>query len=193
MDKPVPDELAQIIATHKALFGGFTMMADDQSNDGGDNSGATPPAKTFEPITTQDDLNKIIGDRVQRVKSQYADYDALKQKAEQFDQLQDAGKTDQQRAADQAAQFEATKSDLEARLQAKDLEILRLTVAHTKGVPAHRINGTTEAELTADADRYLGELGGARKPGYVPSQGGGEARVRSGRERAQAFVKKNNT
>lgn len=36
----------------------------------------------FKPITSQDELNRIIGDRVARERSRFADYDDLKAKAE---------------------------------------------------------------------------------------------------------------
>ncbi len=42
----------------------------------------------FKAIETQEELNRIIGERIQRVKDQekakYADYDALKEKAEKY-------------------------------------------------------------------------------------------------------------
>lgn len=39
----------------------------------------------FKPITTQEELNRVISDRINRVKNQYSDYDDLKTKAGLYD------------------------------------------------------------------------------------------------------------
>lgn len=184
----MPAELAQIIATHKALFGGFVMQASEQQ-DGGE-SGATPPANDFQPITSQDELNRIIGDRVKRAKP--ADYDDLKAKAEKFDQLEAANKTEIEKATDRATALQSELDRLKSDLAAKDLDLLRERVANSKGVPAHRITGTTEAELKADADKYLAETKGRY---VVPSQGTGSPNpgLSDGRERALAYLKNKKT
>ena len=41
------------------------------------------PEKTF----TQEEVNQIVGDRLKRESAKYADYDALKTKAEKFDEV----------------------------------------------------------------------------------------------------------
>ena len=53
-----------------------------------------PTAKTF----TQDEVNRIVAERVKR----YANYEELKQKAEQFDKLEEEGKSELQKALDKA-------------------------------------------------------------------------------------------
>ena len=56
--------------------------------EGGNPSGETPAAEEFKPITSQDDLNRIIGERVKRVK--LVDYDDLKKKAAKLDEIEAA-------------------------------------------------------------------------------------------------------
>ena len=57
---------------------------------------STSPAAApqAERVFTQSEMNAIIQDRVARERSKYADYDALKAKAQQFDAAQEAGKTE---------------------------------------------------------------------------------------------------
>lgn len=56
---------------------------------------ADPPAdKTF----TQADLDRIVADRLARQKAQFGDYDALKAKAAEFDQLTEQQKSDAEKA-----------------------------------------------------------------------------------------------
>ncbi|MCR5848184.1 MAG: phage capsid protein, partial [Lachnospiraceae bacterium] len=54
--------------------------------------------KTF----TQEEVNSIVAERLGRDRQKYADYDSLKQKAEEFDRLQEANKTELQKATERA-------------------------------------------------------------------------------------------
>ena len=95
----------------------WLMFVDDPSSEGGggdtgeqqqDDGGK--PERTF----TQDDLDKAVSDRVNREKAKlakFADYDDLKAKAEQFDELTAAQKTAEQRAADELAKAQKAAAD----------------------------------------------------------------------------------
>lgn len=91
-------------------------MSGDEKK-GGEKQEFTPPA-------SQDDLNKIIEERLKRERAKFADYDELKTKAATFDQLQDAKKTDEQKLLDRISGLESKLSETEAtaakaRIQAK--------------------------------------------------------------------------
>lgn len=81
-----------------------------------------------------------------------------------------------------------------AALKAGQADLLRESVAAIKGVPAHRIVGTTREELEADADKFLTEINARPGRGYVPTSGtGGDqpvSSVTSGRERAREALGK---
>ncbi len=96
----------------------WLMFVDDPSNEGGGGSDTGEqqqddggkPERTF----TQDDLDKAVSDRVNREKAKlakFADYDDLKAKAEQFDELTAAQKTAEQRAADDLAKAQKAAAD----------------------------------------------------------------------------------
>ena len=96
----------------------WLMFAVDPSNDGGGGSDTGEqhhddggkPERTF----TQDDLDKAVSERVNREKAKlakFADYDDLKAKAEQYDELTAAQKTAEQRAADDLAKAQKAAAD----------------------------------------------------------------------------------
>ncbi len=51
---------------------------------------------------TQDDVNRIVQERVSREQAKYGDYEALKARAAQWDTFVNESKTDQEKALDQA-------------------------------------------------------------------------------------------
>lgn len=64
--------------------------------------GGTQPGTGGERTFTQADLDRIVADRLQRERAKYADYDDLKTKAEQLRQIEDAQKTELERAQEEA-------------------------------------------------------------------------------------------
>lgn len=86
-------------------------MADEKTQadastqqDGGQQSEQTQAQPTQEKTFTQAELERIIAERLGRVKSQYADYDTLKAKAEQ---LEAANKSETEKAIERATKAEA--------------------------------------------------------------------------------------
>lgn len=85
------------------------------------------------------------------------------EKAKQYDALEEAKKTEQQRLEERAAKAEQDH-------QAAQTEAARLRVALEKGLTpaqAKRLVGTTEEELSADADELLADLQPGRPRGDV--------------------------
>lgn len=109
-------------------------------------------APTFEAITSQEQLDKIIGQRLGRERANlardYGDLDELKTAAEELKRIKDGEKSELQREkeAREAAEKRAEKAERNA---------LRSEVARTKGVPASSLTGTTKEELEASADELL--------------------------------------
>ena len=133
------------------------------------NQGTTPAAEgqQTERTFTQAEMNAIISDRLNRERTKYADYDALKAKAQQFDAAQEAGKTELQKANEKAASLQA---QLDSLTKANTLRELRAKVAADTGVPAELLSGDTEEACTAQAKAILQFA----KPGYPNVRDGGE-------------------
>lgn len=122
----------------------------------------------FKAPATQADLDRIIQDRVARVKNQYADYDDLKTKVEQLGTFQS-----------RIAELEATNSELDGKVKTFETERERAAiiseVAKDRKVPADALRGSTREELEAHADTLAALLkpsgpvilGQERTPGNV--------------------------
>jgi hypothetical protein len=139
------------------------------TDQGGNNSGTTPPAgnEGFKPPATQEELNRIIAERVKRAEAKYAGFGDLKKKAEQFDAIAEAQKTELQRSQERAEAAEKRAAEVER-------ELVRSQVAVTKKLPAElaaRLRGDTPEELAADADALLALMKTSNSLKPDPSQG----------------------
>lgn len=94
-----------------------------------DDDGGTPPE--FNPITSQDEFDHRIGDRLARERAKFADYDALKEKAAKFDEVDAASKTELQKLQEGIAERDAKLADLPK--QARTEAIRFASKATTKG------------------------------------------------------------
>lgn len=94
-----------------------TTETNASTTDGNQPSGTTSTAgDTFTPITSQADLDKLIGSRVERERAKYADYPDLKTKAAEFDKLADANKSEIEKANEKAAAAQAEVEKVPAKV-----------------------------------------------------------------------------
>lgn len=108
-------------------------------------TGPEKQEKTF----TQAELNAIVADRLSRAQAQYQDYATLKEKAEKYDQAQEAGKTELQKANDQVAKLQA---QVDAYTKAENVRSIREKISKETGVPASLLYGEDEAACKAQAE-----------------------------------------
>lgn len=122
-----------------------------------------PSAPTPQPSGEETRQQTFDADYVAKLRAESARYrteakanaDAAKRLAE----IEDAQKTEAQKAAEQLQALQQEN----ARLQA---EALKAQVAASKGVPADLLSGTTEDELNAAADRLLAFKGATPAPDF---------------------------
>ena len=141
---------------------------------------ATGENKTF----TQEDVNKIVEERLQRERQKYAgmaDYDQLKEKAGKYDKLQEASKTELQKATEKVA---ALQNELDGMKHAESVRTVRAKVAEEKGVPANLLTADTEEACTEQADAILAF---ANPSGYPNVKDGGEINVTSKKSTSDLF------
>lgn len=103
----------------------------------------------FEPITTQEGLDRIIQKRIARERSKYADYEALQEKAAKFDASVEESKTELQKAVERAEQAEAA-------IAAQQLEVDRLQVIAEFNLPADLhdlVSGADADEMRERAEK----------------------------------------
>lgn len=109
----------------------------------------------FKPIETQEALDAIIKDRIERAKKSAADETA--KKYEGYLSPDDVKKhTDQITAlTDKLKESETKIADLTAKNSAYEIASVKTKIAHEVGLPyelADRLSGTTEEEIRKDAD-----------------------------------------
>lgn len=143
-------------------------------------------------VFTQEEVNQIVAQRLQRAGEKYGDYDDLKAKAERLAELEDAQKTELERAMEAKAQAEAQAQKVLATANERltrsafIAEAAKLGVAHPedtyaladkKGVSVSEdgtVVGVAEAVKTlVDAGR-VPMSGKPRAPSTDAGAGGGE-------------------
>lgn len=127
-----------------------TDTADATATEAADNQAAPAERHTFTPITTQEDLDKVIGARLARERDKYADYDDLKA------------------AASKLADAEARLAQIDAQAA---LDKIRNDVAKEAGVPADLLRGSTKDELAAHASALAEALKARPSVPVIPTQG----------------------
>ena len=133
-------------------------------------------ANEFTPIETQEQLDKVIGERVRRAERQaaekYADYDDLKK--------ENAKLTAQiQQQAEAISKHDATVADLNAKIHGYETDSVKTRVALEIGLPyqmASRLTGDDEKAIRADAESMV-KLIGNTKP--VAPLGSSEPNVKN--------------
>lgn len=137
--------------------------------EGGNQAGDTP-AGEFKAITSQDELNAAIKDRLARERAKFSDYDELRSKATRLDEIEQANKTEVEKAQSKIA-------DLEAELEKVNKETLRRRIANDHGITDADdidlfLTGTDEETLTRQAQRLADRDADRKKHGnHVPREG----------------------
>lgn len=149
---------------------------------------ATP--KTF----TQEELDRVLADRLKREREKYGDYEELKAKADRLKELEDADKDELTRAQERIGELEQGKTDAEKRAERILIRSAVLAEAAKQGAAdpetvlallkdAGTVGGKTPKVIIGDDDQVTGTqdavtalleakkfLVGSRRPG--PGDGG---------------------
>lgn len=125
---------------------------------------AAEPERTF----TQDEVNAIVAKRIGEVQGKYADYEALKTKAEKYDAAEEASKTELQKAQERAT---ALQAQIDTMTKADNIRKVREKVSLETKIPANLLTGETEEECKAQAEAITAF---ARPAGYPNVRDGGE-------------------
>ena len=121
-------------------------MEDNQTNNQTVDNGGQE--KTF----TQAELDKIVQERVGRVRAKYDGFEDLKAKAEKYDALEEEKKSELQKAQERTAELE---EQIKKMTHEKEVQAVRTKVATEKGIPAELLTGETEEACISQADKIL--------------------------------------
>lgn len=128
----------------------------------------TQEANETERTFTQAELDNIVKERLRRDRADRADYDELKAKAARLDEIEEANKTELQKATDRA---DSLQKELDALKNAEKVRVMRQTVAQDTGVPAKLLTADTEEGCKEQAAEILRF---AKPTGYPSVKDGGE-------------------
>lgn len=113
----------------------------------------------FTPITTQEELNAVIKDRLQRerdtIAQKYGDYDDLKKQVADLTTQVGTLTTERDTSVQQNAAHEKTIAGLQAQLKSHETNSVKMRIAQEVGIPhtlAERLNGETEEDIRKDAE-----------------------------------------
>lgn len=123
----------------------------------------------FTAITTQEQLDAVIGERIKRERDtltkKYGDYDDLKTKVADYEkQISDLSKTIEDTGKKYAG-YDKTLADLTAKVKGYETSSAKMRIAHETGIPyelASRLSGETEDDIRKDAESLSKLIG---KPG----------------------------
>lgn len=104
--------------------------------------------KTF----TQEEVDAIVLKRLGKEKAKFADYETLKEKAEKYDEAQNAGKSELEKMTDK---FNELQLKYDSMVKADELSKMRASVSKETGVPEHLLSGDTEETCKAQAKAIL--------------------------------------
>lgn len=124
--------------------------------------------ETEEKTFTQAEVDAIIGDRLKRDRQKYADYEALKEKAEKYDAAEEANKSELQKAIESR---DALQNELDSLKAENQIREIRSKVAEETGVPASLLTETTEEGCRDQAQQILTF---AKPQGYPAVRDAGE-------------------
>ena len=194
---PTPHALSALAADdglHGSMVGhvGTTPKEESIMHTNDQDSSAEVKASEFTPIESQEDLDRIIGERLARQKAQhekamsrFADYDELKAKADEAQILKAATATQEEKTNAALAELNKRLEASEARAKAAEQEALRSSVAAQKNVPVKLLPADADREAMEAAADALNEWAksagtGGLGPGMKHPGGAGEAAGKNG-------------
>ena len=141
-------------------------------------------SEAVEQTFTKADIEAIVSTRLARDrKERYPEYEALKEKAAKYDEMEEASKSELQKATEKAASLQA---QLDTFKRAEELRGMRESIAAELGVPAVLLTAETEEACRTQAEAVL-SLTGSQK-GYPTVRDGGEVSGHSKGSPKQQFA-----
>lgn len=147
-------------------------------------------SEEFTPITTQEQLNDVIKDRLNRqaekhskdieaLNAKYADYDSIRTKLSETESSLTSLQTASAGYTDRIAELERTIAERDANIAAQATAAMKAGIVREFGLPAemaNRLNGSTEEEIRKDAEALAGIFRTKQPPAptYHPDGAGKE-------------------
>lgn len=108
-----------------------------------ENNGAETPEPTGKTFT-QEQVNALLAEQKRKVGEKFADYDDLKSKAAKLAEIEQASKSELEKAQERAAQIEA---ELNSYRQKEQVSAWASEIVKDSDIPASVLRGSTREEL----------------------------------------------
>lgn len=145
------------------------------------NQEQTTNTQPAEKLFTQEQVNGFFDKRYSELMSELKEY---KEKAAKYDEMEEAGKSELQKAVDRA---EKLQKELNGMKEAAKVAELREKVAKETGIPADMLTYGTEEECRRQAER-IRDYKTNINPSYPNVRDGGEPGGTVNTSTAQAFA-----
>lgn len=139
----------------------------------------------FEAITTQEQLNSVIGERLKREREtaerelresiqqefieKYSDYDEIKTKNSDYEkQIEDLNRTISENS-EKLSNYDKDSKEQQAKLKKYETDSVKMRIAHEAGIPfelAAKLSGEDEEAIKKDAENMARFI--SRKKSTVP-------------------------
>lgn len=140
-------------------------MSEENSGQPEEKAAEEKPAE-FKPITSQEELNKLIGERINSVKAKFADYDDLKTKAQKLAEIEESKKSELEKVTERIAATERERDAAKA-------EALRFRIANEYKLSQEDAMAlehvASEEGMRTVADRLRASAEAGRKPTPKPT------------------------
>ncbi len=119
----------------------------------------------FEAITTQEQLEGVIKDRLEREREKFTGFEDYKKKAGEYDELKkkadgyEATIADYKKAVDgddKTPGYKKQLEELKGKVKGYETSSVKMRIAHENGIPyelAERLSGDDEEAIKKDAER----------------------------------------
>lgn len=113
----------------------------------------------FVPITTQEEFDRAIVDRLKRERDtlakKYADYDEIRERTTSYEKQLGELKSQLDETTKKSSTYDQTIAELTGKVSSYEMASLKARIAHEKGIPyelAGRLTGDNEKALREDAE-----------------------------------------
>lgn len=118
---------------------------------------------------TQSELDEILKSRLAKERAKFGNYEELQKKAAKLDEIEEASKSELQKATEKA---DALQRQLDELTKANEVRTMREKVASEVGIPASLLHGDTEESCVEQAKQLLAFKNDSA--GYPTVRDGGE-------------------
>ena len=186
IDLARPGAVDDLLAYHRAVFGGARMQVDDaagaEEDAGGGEARTDSPKPAPPPAESERRDADLLGDAGKKAlaeerKAKAAEKRRADDAERRLAELERERMTDAEKVVAERDDWRKKYEEQTAALAARELDLLRRDVAAEKGLPAalaRRLDGTTREDLEADADALkalLPDPDAPRTPKPDPSAG----------------------